>query len=171
MLTTLVLPALAACLLAPPCTCVVGPPLSTQAAAEATRDASSAVFEGVVERIEFVEDTVAPNSSVTPTRAWRSADAIATVRVRRLWKGTLDRTVFVRTSAQTTMCGASLLEGRTYLIFGQSPAYSGRGAATPVQRGDTVFTSKCTWTTGVGREMRSIIGLLGQPVTSSAPGD
>jgi hypothetical protein len=170
MLTTFVLPVFASCLLAP-CSCVIGPPLSTQTAAEAARDASSAVFEGEVERIDFVEDTVALDSSVTPARAWRSTDAIATVRVRRLWKGTLDRTVFVRTSAQTTMCGASLLEGRTYLIFGQSPAYSGRGAATPVQPGDTVFTSKCTPTTGVDREMQSIIGLLGQPVKSNTHED
>ena len=168
MLTTLVVPALVSCFLTPLCTCVLEPRLSTQAAVEAALHASSAVFEGVIDRIDFVAVTFALDSA-TPARVWRSTDAIATVRVRRHWKGTLDRTVVVRTSAETTMGGASLMGGRAYLIFGQSPTQSGRGAATPVQRGDTVLTSKCTLTTGVRREMRSIIGLLGRPAKSSVP--
>lgn len=168
MLTTFVAPALVACFLTTPCTCVPGPRPSTQAAVEAALQASPAVLEGVVERIDFVEVASALDSA-TPARVWRSTDAIATVRVRRHWKGTLDRTVVVRTSAETTMCGASLMEGRAYLILGQSPTQSDRGDATPVQRGDTIVTSKCTLTTGVRREMRGIIGLLGQPAKSSAP--
>lgn len=163
MLTNIVVSALVSCFVHPVCTCVLEPRVPTRAAVEAALNASSAVFEGVVERIDFVATTSVLDSAAS-ARVWRSTDAFATVRVRRHWKGTLGRTVVVRTAAETTMCGASLMEGRAYLIFGQPPIQPDRGAATPVQRGDTVLTSKCTWTTGVGREMRSIIGVLGQLV-------
>ncbi len=161
MFTTFVLPALASCLMAPPCTCVPGPHLSSEAAAYAARNAASAVFEGVVQHIDFVEDTIAVGTATG--RAWRSMDAIVTLRVRRSWKGAFDRTVTVRTPAQTTMCGASLSKGRIYLVFGQSSDSDGRGGTMPVQRGDTVFTSKCTSTTGVNSQIERIGELLGQP--------
>ena len=161
MLTPFVLPALTACLMAPPCSCALGPSISSEAIAAAARNAASAVFEGVVQRIDFVQVTTTLDSATG--RVWRSTDAIATLRIRRSWKGEFDRTVTVRTSSETTMCGAPLRKGRTVLVFGQSSGSDDRGVATPVQRGDTVYTSKCTSTTEVTSQIERISDLLGPP--------
>ncbi len=165
MTTLFVLPALAACLWAPPCTCILGPPIASEATAFAARNAASAVFVGVVQRIDFVPVTIAVDSATG--RAWRSTDAIATVRVLRAWKGDVDRTVVVRTASETTMCGASLRRGRSLLVFGTPDDVDGRGDAIPVERGDTVYTSKCAPTTDVTSQIQRISELLGPPESRS----
>ena len=160
-----VLPALAACLWAPPCSCILGPPITSEATAFAARNAASSVFVGVVQRIDDVPVTIAVDSA--SGRAWRSTDAIATVRVLRSWKGAVERTVVVRTASETTMCGASLRRGRSLLVFGSAADFDRRGDANPVQRGDTIYTSKCAPTTDVTIQIERIGELLGPPDSRS----
>ena len=168
MFNTLVISTLVSCIGAPPCSCIPAPPLTSRAAVAATLDASAAVFEGVVARVQYIQAPLSADTSAA-ARLSRTPNVLATVVVHRRWKGAFGDTLVVRTAAQTTMCGAELIEGRTYLIFGQSPTYSGIGLATPAQIGDTVYTSKCSPTTSAAREVRRIVGLLGQPFTSRAP--
>lgn len=161
MPTPLLLPLLVACLATPPCSCVLGPPIVSAASAASARDEATAVFVGVVQRIEFV-----PVRNVIDSAkglVMRSTDAVATLRVVRSWKGALDRTVVVRSASEPTMCGASLEEGRTLLVFGQASGGVGRAPVSPVQRGDTIFTSSCSPTTDSRTEVRRIGALLGRP--------
>jgi hypothetical protein len=169
MLNTLVISALASCIGAVPCSCIPLAPLTSRSAVTAALDAAAAVFEGTVARIE---DLRVPPSTDTSVRARlpRTSDILVTVVVHRRWKGAVHDTVLVRTSAQTTACGAEFIEGRTYLVFGQSLTYSEVGTAATAQAGDTVYTSKCGPTTGAPREVRRIVGLLGQPTPRASSG-
>ena len=153
MVTTLLL-GLAVCAGAPPpCTCIPSPPLTSRTDVAATVSAFGAVFEGTVVRTAF--------------RDARGTDRLpaleVTVAVGRRWKGELGDTVTLRTPAATEACGADFAEGRTYLVFGRLPDYTGVGAARPARAGEVVYTTKCS-PTAAGRDAQRIAALLGQPL-------
>jgi hypothetical protein len=161
MLTPVLIALALTCAAPPACTCVPVPrPLSRAAAAAYVRT-SAAVFEGRVVRVEFEQDSAPPAAPAGTTgRSFRWTDVVATVAVARRWRGDLADTVRVRTAAQTSACGADLVEGRGYLFFASSRGYSGLGEDPPATSATVLVTSKCGLTRGWDPEARRLVRLL-----------
>ena len=119
------------------CSCIPPPP-----PAEALQR-MGAVFEGRVV-------SVAPDAE--------RMRLTARVQVLRRWKGANATEVEVATAGDSAMCGVSLEEGRTYLLYADAGADGTAG----------ISVSLCSRTTGI-EQAAADLAALGAPLAASPP--
>jgi hypothetical protein len=156
------------CRVPPACTC--GPSKQPSSPAEMARrlESNAAAFEGEVVRVYFAPDSGLLGDT---TRVWRGAlptNLVATFRVTRAWKGGIQDTAVVSTSA--LMCGFDFVEGHPYLVFAYPRLYNGLGVVPPADRSTVLFTGMCGLTREVDARAHELERLLSaNDVKSGSP--
>ena len=92
------------------CTCTPGPPLDSRRVVRETANNHDAVFDGVIVKVTYYRPPRSPG--VFPLD-----EAVATVALRRRWRGRGSDTVVVRTALFTTACGMPFQQGERYLLL------------------------------------------------------
>jgi hypothetical protein len=94
------------------CFCILGPPLTTQAAVREAAQQYDAVFEGVI-----VTRGYGRRVTQIPAGKIDLDLVVAKVALGQQWRGARQDTVVVRTAVQTTACGMYLEMNARYLLF------------------------------------------------------
>jgi hypothetical protein len=147
MLTIALLAFAASCRVAPTCTCGRAMEPTSPAAMASRLKFEAAVFEGQVVRVRFAPDSGLLRDSTKASRGILPTNLVATFRVTRAWKGAIEDSVVVSTSA--LMCSFDFVEGHRYLVFAYPRLYNGVGVVPPADRSTILFTGMC----GLTREV------------------